>query len=122
MRNSDMPAAPNETGSIDTTGALEFGGLTKREFAAIHIAAGSRANPTFMGVAVETAKGDASELLRIISTDAVRQADALFDELERKPEAAHPDPGPMYCAYCGARPPYVPGCKTDDCPHKETGA
>ena len=113
MRNRDRSAFP--------AGEQETGDLTKREYAAIHIAAGLHSNPGSRDDLINTARIRKVPVAQEIASRARYHADALFDELERKPEPL-PDPGPMHCDYCGASPPYVPGCHTDGCPHKEADA
>ena len=61
MNNKDLPAHPFEYG------ACTYTGLTKLEYAAIHIAAGLYANGDYAGV----------------EDCAVTKAKALFDELEK---------------------------------------
>lgn len=67
--NADAPAFARANSVIDgliNSGASE--GLTKREYAAIHILAAMRSHP-------ETADGD----LKANAVEAVNQADALFE-------------------------------------------
>ena len=76
MRNRNMPAYP-----IDATEgvALAIGGLTKREAAAIAIRAGD-CDPPLVTVGV----GEACQERRMSAAEyAVREADALFDELNK---------------------------------------
>jgi len=65
--NADLPAMPNQVNGGDL-----YGGLTKREQAAIHMMAARRiANPL-------SNRWD-------IAKDAVHDANALFAELEKQP-------------------------------------
>lgn len=89
MRNRDLPAGavPGEGEGIrvkreDGRGAdfVPFDGLTKREAAAIAIRAGLEASnhgPPMVQV------GDFNERRLTSAEHAVREADALFDELEK---------------------------------------
>ena len=75
MNNKDMPAMPTRgaDGSLFTGNDIKYlsqaaAGLTKLEYAAIHIAAGLVASGEFAG----------------IESAAAHKAKALFEELERE--------------------------------------
>ena len=73
MKNGDMPAMPFEAVNAringDTTGWVNYKGLTKREMMAMHIASGLISNPQVRHTGVAAA--------------AVSVADLLLAELER---------------------------------------
>ena len=82
MRNRDMPAS-GYTG--DPTSSIEPG-LTKREAAAITIHAGMVSSGKWVADVMSNASRRGLTIPIVISEDAVRHADALFDELEKDGE------------------------------------
>jgi len=72
-KNSEQPAHPYAQDLGDNTRTThDHFGLTKREYAAIHIAAGLSASPDFC-----------NNSFADVARTAVKQADALFVELNK---------------------------------------
>ena len=75
MRNRDKSAHPAPSDAPD--------GLTKREAAAIAAMQGLMSNSDALTSLHQAADSECGEAEALVAKEAIRQADALFDELEK---------------------------------------
>ena len=94
MRNRDRPAR-SYAGSND--------GLTKFEETAIAVMQGELANPSIMAIVATTAKDNKRSPFDIVAADALFQAEALWDEIEKREAAEDEAPGGSFAKVVAAR-------------------